>query len=107
MRNHLIKDEISAWVHCGVGRTVRLAKKLKTTHNAVSVMLGEKWNLSDEKRSEIKKAIKEVELDEVNSAKFVEGIVLRSTKMTFHHEKWISDIAKAQLRKFSIVYLSF
>lgn len=107
MRNHFIKDEISAWVHCGVGRTVRLGKKLGVDNRAVSVMLGEKWNLSDEKRKEIKRAIAEVELEEVNSLKIVENIVLRSTKMTFHPEKWVSDIAKKQLKKFSLIYLSF
>lgn len=107
LRNPLLTDEINVWVACGVGRTVRLAKKLGTTHNAVSVMVGKNWHLSDKKIDEIKEAIKLVEIDEVSVKKHVENIVLKSTALTFHHEKWIRDQAKKSLKKFALIYLAF
>jgi hypothetical protein len=102
------KYDFSVWIACGIGRTVRLAKEMGTTNNAISAMITDKnWNMSYEKQKQFRDAIAKVEDIEINNCKFVEGIILRSTKYSFHPDKWVSDIAKRQLKKFSAVYLSF
>ena len=90
---------LQTWLKMNTGRTVALAKKMDCSRQYISRLALQSNELGDSQLKALEQGVAMVELDEAQSLKEIERIILKSAHLSHSKDCYVRDLALIELDK--------